>query len=189
MFVITCAGGMLRVCLTWTDLPGRGLQNSLALLVADNTTGKRTSGNPRRKKEFDTDDAGNNVQVVRFDDAAAGSYTIQVTAANLLPRSAGTPAKPQHFALVVSGDLDLRPRPALIAKEFPHGPLLPTGPDRRLRPVAKTDELGRRLGRRHRRLADRAPPPTRTAASTTRTDRVGRPAATRRRSPGTRSPW
>ena len=110
-FVITCAGGVLRVCLTWTDLPGRGLQNSLALIVADNTSGKRTSGNPRRKKEFDTDDAGNNVQVVRFVDATAGSYTIQVTAANLLPRSAGTPAKPQQFALVVSGDLtsDLDP--------------------------------------------------------------------------------
>jgi serine protease AprX len=104
-FLITCAGGTLRLCLTWTDLPGRGLQNSLALLVADYTSGKRTSGNPRRKKEFDNDDAGNNVQVVRFDDAQAGSYTIQVTAANLLPRSAGTPTKPQHFALVVSGDL------------------------------------------------------------------------------------
>ena len=63
------------------------------------------SGNPRRKKQFDTDDAGNNVQVIRWDDAAAGSYVIQVTAANLLPRSAGQSVRPQHFALVVSGSL------------------------------------------------------------------------------------
>jgi subtilisin family serine protease len=104
-FVVTCSGGTLRLCLAWTDLPGRGLQNSLAMLVANDALGERTSGNPRRKKQFDTDDAGNNVQVIRFDNAAAGSYVIQVTAANLLPRSAGTTAPPQHFALVASGDI------------------------------------------------------------------------------------
>ena len=91
--------------MAWTDLPGSGLQNSLALLVQHDGTGDRISGNPRRKKQFDTDDAGNNVQVIRWDDAAAGSYVIQVTAANLLPRSAGQPVRPQHFALVVSGSL------------------------------------------------------------------------------------
>lgn len=30
-FMITCASGTLRLCLTWTDLPGRGLLNRLAL--------------------------------------------------------------------------------------------------------------------------------------------------------------
>ena len=104
-FVVNCSGGPMRMCLAWTDLPGSGLQNSLALLVQHDGTGERISGNPRRKKLFDTDDAGNNVQVIRWDDAAAGSYVIQVTAANLLPRSAGQAVRPQHFALVVSGNL------------------------------------------------------------------------------------
>jgi hypothetical protein len=104
-FVVGCRGGPLRICLTWTDLPGRGLQNSLALLVEHDQSGQRTSGNPRRKREFDTDDAGNNVQVIRWADAPAGDYTVQVTAANLLPTAAGASAPAQHFALVVTGDL------------------------------------------------------------------------------------
>lgn len=104
-FLITTAGGPLRMCLTWTDLPGRGLQNTLALLVEHAETGQRWSGNPRRRKVLEGDDSGNNVQVIRWDDAPAGAYSVQVTAANLLPRAAGSQAPPQAFALVVTGDL------------------------------------------------------------------------------------
>ncbi|MFP5283187.1 MAG: S8 family serine peptidase, partial [Actinomycetes bacterium] len=104
-FVVTSNGGPLRMCLAWTDLPGRGVQNSLALLVRHDGTGERSTGNPRRKKEFDTDDAGNNVQVIRWDDAPPGSYVVQIAAANLLPPRAGQALRPQHFAFVVSGDL------------------------------------------------------------------------------------
>jgi serine protease AprX len=104
-FVFTTAGGPLRMCLTWTDLPGPGLQNSLALLVEHTTTGQRWSGNPRRKKVFEGGDPGNNVQVIRWDDAPAGPYSVQVTAINLLPRSAGAAMPPQAFALVTTGDL------------------------------------------------------------------------------------
>lgn len=43
--------------------------------------------------------------MIRWDDARPGSYVVQVTAANLLPRLGGQEARPQHFALVVSGDL------------------------------------------------------------------------------------
>lgn len=105
-FLFTHRGGPMRMCLTWTDLPGRGVQNNVALLVRHDQSGQRLSGNPGRRREFDTDDAGNNVQVIRWDDAPSGSYVVQVTAANLLPRVAGQPERPQHFALAVSGDLD-----------------------------------------------------------------------------------
>lgn len=104
-FLLSTAGGPLRMCLTWTDLPGPGLQNSLALLVEHTATGERWTGNPRRKKLFEGTDSGNNVQVVRWDDAPAGAYSLQVTAVNLLPRAAGAAAPTQAFALVTTGDL------------------------------------------------------------------------------------
>ena len=105
-FVVKARGGPLRICLTWTDLPGRGVQNNLALLVRHQESRTVVSGNPNRLKQYDTDDAGNNVQVVRWNDAVPGNYVIQVTAANLLPRLAGQEEPPQHFALVVSGVID-----------------------------------------------------------------------------------
>ena len=93
-------GQELRVCLAWTDLPGRGLQNGLGLAV-QGPDGGRIFGNADRRPEdklqsdFDRD---NNVQVVRYRAAAAGDYIVTIFARNLL--------KPgQDYALVVTGEL------------------------------------------------------------------------------------
>lgn len=99
----------LRVCLAWTDPPGRGLQNSLVLLVddggtpatkwignADVATVLNIAGGPR--------DPNNNVQKIRVEKPKAGNYTVSITAGMLLKKA-------QAFSLVVTGDLksDLTP--------------------------------------------------------------------------------
>jgi hypothetical protein len=94
------SGAQLRVCLAWTDPPARSLQNSLVLLVDHRE--QKWIGNPNAatllKVAGNASDPNNNVQVVRIRAPAAGTYTIAVTASNLL-------LPPQCFALVVTGDL------------------------------------------------------------------------------------
>jgi hypothetical protein len=89
----------LRACLAWTDLPFRGLQNCLLVLL-DDASGKKFVGNSDAAATLKiagmTSDPNNNVQTVRV--AASGLFTIAVTATNLLQ-------PPQAFALVVTGDL------------------------------------------------------------------------------------
>lgn len=92
------AGLPLRICLAYTDLPGRGLQNDVSLLVAG-PDGGRFVGNADLPSPLTRTDADNNVEVVRLDAPAAGRYTLQVFARNLL-------RPPQDFALVVTGKLD-----------------------------------------------------------------------------------
>jgi serine protease AprX len=95
--VSTSGGRPLRVCLTWTDLPARGLQNNLNLIVED-PGGQKHVGNadvPQRLGAFDPE---NNVEVVRIDNAPAGNYVIMCFAYNLLKG-------PQDYALVVTGAL------------------------------------------------------------------------------------
>ncbi len=91
----------LRVCLAWTDLPARGLQNQLLLLM-DDEKGRKFVGNQDAAATLKisgmTADPNNNVQIVRTETAEAGVFTIVVTATNLLDPS-------QSFALVVTGDL------------------------------------------------------------------------------------
>jgi serine protease AprX len=93
----------LRICLVWTDIPFRGLQNSLLLLV-DNESGEKFTGNGNAAATLKIAgmiaDPNNNVQVVRIEreQIKAGTFTIAVTATNLLQ-------PPQAFALVVTGDL------------------------------------------------------------------------------------
>jgi subtilisin family serine protease len=91
----------LRLCLTWTDPPARGLQNSLLLLV-DDANQKKWVGNANAATILNIAggprDPNNNVQVVRIDNPTPGIYTIVVVASNLL-------IPPQAFALVVAGDL------------------------------------------------------------------------------------
>lgn len=100
--------GELRVCLVWTDLPARSLQNSL-LLVLDNELGTKWIGNDRAAAPLTFEgvaligatgrlrrDPSNNVQVIRLPLAPAGSYTLAIVADNLL-------RGPQDFALVASG--------------------------------------------------------------------------------------
>jgi hypothetical protein len=91
----------LRLCLAWTDVPARGLQNGLLLIVEDQS-GQKFTGNSNAaatlKPSGMTADPNNNVQVARIMAPQAGVFTIAVTASNLLQ-------PPQHFALVVTGDL------------------------------------------------------------------------------------
>ena len=88
----------LRICLAWSDLPGRALQNNLNLFLQHLPTGRKWAGNedlPLRLQGIP--DPENNVEVLRLDAPAAGPYLIQITASNLL-------RGPQDFALVVTGD-------------------------------------------------------------------------------------
>jgi hypothetical protein len=90
-----------RVCLAWTDLPFRGLQNRLLLLL-DDSSGKKFVGNSDAAATLKiaamTSDPNNNVQTIRVAQPTSGLFTIAVTATNLLQ-------PPQAFALVVTGDL------------------------------------------------------------------------------------
>jgi hypothetical protein len=97
-------GSRLRICVAYTDLPGRGLQNNLNLTVED-PTGRRWLGNESVPMSLGIPDPDNNVEVVRIDDAPPGEYLIQVSAWNLLQA-------PQDFALAVSGRLRGRLRAA-----------------------------------------------------------------------------
>jgi serine protease AprX len=88
----------LRICLAYTDYPGRGLQNNLNLLV-QKPDGKKVVGNDGLRQAFKSLDVDNNVEVCRIENAAPGNYLIQITASNLLH-------SPQDFALVVTGTLN-----------------------------------------------------------------------------------
>jgi hypothetical protein len=96
-FRVQCNGGpRLRICLAWTDLPNRALQNNLNLIVQKG--GKKFLGNENAPFGLKMIDPDNNVEIVRIDNPEAGLYTIQVVASNLL--------KPgQDFALVITGDI------------------------------------------------------------------------------------
>lgn len=96
--VPVAAGDELRLCLAWTDVPDRGLQNSLVLLVQNLDTQQKWMANADLPLAIQTPDPDNNVQVVRIANPPAGNYLIQVSARNLL--------KPdQDYALVVVGEL------------------------------------------------------------------------------------
>ena len=91
-------GRPLRICLTWTDLPARSLQNNLNLFL-QLPTRKKVVGNPDLPQKLTATDRDNNVEILRLEDPPEGDYLIQVTASNLL-------RGPQDFALVVTGDLE-----------------------------------------------------------------------------------
>ena len=95
-------GRPLRVCLAYTDAPGKSVQNDLQLFVlqGDDTfignAGLTSSPFARGIGDFDR---ANNVKVVVVDAPVDGKYHIHVAADSL-------PFAPQHFALVVLGLLD-----------------------------------------------------------------------------------
>jgi serine protease AprX len=96
-FHVDVEGGLpLRMCLAYTDLPGRSLQNDVSFMVQD-PTGAKIAGN-MGLPEITKSDVDNNVEVLRVDDPAPGRWLIQVFARNLL-------RPPQDYALVVSGAL------------------------------------------------------------------------------------
>ncbi len=96
--------GPLRICLAYTDEPGRSIQNVLDLkvelpAVASGTSTKRR-GNDRRSTFYPGPDRTNNVAVVRLESAPAGRYVIEVA-----PWSVRAT---KHYALVVTGALKRR---------------------------------------------------------------------------------
>jgi hypothetical protein len=95
-FVRAKPGETLRVCLAYTDLPARALQNNLNLIVEE-PSGTKRLGNADVPMALRIPDPDNNVEIVRIEQPD-GEYLIQVAATNLL-------AGPQDFALVVSGEL------------------------------------------------------------------------------------
>lgn len=96
-FQVDVVGGVpLRLCMAYTDLPGRSLQNDLSVMVQD-PTGAKIAGNTGLP-EITKSDVDNNVEVIRVDDPAPGRWLIQVFARNLL-------RPPQDYALVVTGAL------------------------------------------------------------------------------------
>jgi subtilisin family serine protease len=96
-YLVKTDPGELDITLVWTDPPGRGLQNTLYLLVELPDRSKRF-GNDHRLSPMVQLDTANNVQVVRLPAATAGTFTIQVSAGDLL-------LAPQAYALVVTGAL------------------------------------------------------------------------------------
>jgi len=98
-FRVKVSGGKwLRICLVWTDLPARALQNNLNLFVQDMQSGKKWIGNEDLPNSLKIPDPDNNVEVVRIANPPAGDYLIQISATNLLQAE-------QDFALVVTGEL------------------------------------------------------------------------------------
>lgn len=103
-FTIGSAGGRLRICLAYTDAPGRGVQNNLDLLVEVPGARRKRFGNEKVPRGFNGPDPTNNVESVTIEDAPPGDYLIVVLATNILK-------PPQDFALVVTGSLTTPLRP------------------------------------------------------------------------------
>jgi hypothetical protein len=87
----------LRLTLAYTDLAARALQNDLSM-VLQQPDGQKRLGNEDVPQGLKIPDPTNNVEVIRIDDPAPGTYTVQIFARNLL-------RGPQDFALVVTGAL------------------------------------------------------------------------------------
>jgi hypothetical protein len=90
-------GAELRLCLAWTDLPGKSLQNDLNLFL-EGPGGSKWSGNDNLPMAITDEDPTNNVELIRIRTPQAGKYIVQVTGTSLM--------KPiQEYALVLLGEL------------------------------------------------------------------------------------
>lgn len=97
--------GWLRLCMAYTDAPGRALQNDLDLILeypdknAPSKKSKKTGNVDAVANELlKTPDRKNNVEVIRLVQAEKGKYLVQVSAHNLLRNQ-------QDFALVLTAPL------------------------------------------------------------------------------------
>jgi hypothetical protein len=91
-------GSDLRLCLAYTDPPGRAIQNNLNMLVEVPGQVQKLFGNMQVPMSLNQPDATNNVEVLRITNAPAGQYLIQITATSIM-------RGPQDFALVATGAL------------------------------------------------------------------------------------
>jgi len=100
--------GELRICLAYTDLPARALQNNLNLFLQMLPfSSRKWNGNQHLPFSLGGPDTTNNVEVIRLPNAQPGDYLIQVTAQNLPWKSQAQGAHPwknlpQDYALVVT---------------------------------------------------------------------------------------
>ena len=92
------AGGPLRICMAYTDQPGRGVQNNLNLFLEVPGSPNKLFGNAQVPRGFNGPDANNNVEIIRLENAPAGRYLIAIVASNIL-------RPPQDVALIVTGRL------------------------------------------------------------------------------------
>lgn len=93
------ASSELRLCMAYTDIPGRALQNDLNLFVQHIPSGRKWVGNGHIRSDLRGPDRDNNIEIVRIENAPAGEYLVQVAASNIL-------RGPQDFALVLTGALE-----------------------------------------------------------------------------------
>lgn len=91
-------GTPLRLCLCWTDPPGRGLQNNLNLMLLHVKSERKWVGNEQLPRMITSFDRDNNVEIIRIDDPHRGEYRIAIQAHNLLVGG-------QDFALSVTGNI------------------------------------------------------------------------------------
>uniref|UniRef100_A0AAU2JJD0 S8 family serine peptidase n=1 Tax=Streptomyces sp. NBC_00049 TaxID=2903617 RepID=A0AAU2JJD0_9ACTN len=97
-FSVEAAAGLpLRLCMAYTDLPGRSLQNDLSMIVQA-PDGTKHAGNAGLPDQLLATDSTNNVEIVRLAEPETGKYLIHIFARNLLKG-------PQDYALVVTGRL------------------------------------------------------------------------------------
>lgn len=99
-FEFDVAGGeFLRLCLAWTDPPtGESMVNKFAFILEhEGLTPPKLLGNHRRQAPVGPLDRDNNVQIIRLDNPPPGRYMVALSARLTQP--------PQHWALVVTGDL------------------------------------------------------------------------------------
>jgi len=85
----------LRICMAYTDVPVRALQNNLNLMVLHIASGTKWLGNAGLPDALIFPDPDNNVETVRIKSPAPGSYLVQVLVGNMLK-------PPQDFALVLT---------------------------------------------------------------------------------------
>jgi hypothetical protein len=98
--ILTAPCPELRMCLAYTDAPGRGLQNNINLIVQYPKAGggvNKMMGNQNLPDQLTLPDPDNNVETISIQDSPPGTYLIQVVMSDLL--KAG-----QDFALVITGD-------------------------------------------------------------------------------------
>ncbi|RSK38920.1 S8 family serine peptidase [Hymenobacter perfusus] len=95
-FILSAETPELRLCMAYTDAPGRSLQNNLNMILHHQESGKKYLGNEELPDALTLPDPDNNVECIRINQAPVGTYFVQVFAANLLKA-------PQDFALVITG--------------------------------------------------------------------------------------
>jgi serine protease AprX len=95
-FVLPAGTPELRICMAYTDAPARALQNNLNLIVQHLESNTKWMGNQDLPDALIIPDPDNNVEAVKIQGPAAGTYFIQVFVGNMLQ-------PPQDFALVVTG--------------------------------------------------------------------------------------